>query len=131
MESYGRRIELEQKKRQAALRDEIMVLWNQNMQLLNMMNASQHPDDVKLRTPAQYYPELFGEEMEQQEQEEQIRNDLALHKARMEEYAFRHNLARKERGESNGWHDTGKAPGNNRGTDRTISESNAESAITN
>ena len=113
IESQSRQIELEQRKRQAALRDEIMLLWNQNLQLLNMMNHSQHPQDVELRTPAQYYPEIFGEEMRQQEQEERIKNDLALHKARMEDYALRHNLARKERGESNGWNDTGKAPGNN------------------
>lgn len=113
LESYGRKVETEQKKRMAATKDQVMLLWNQNMQLINLMNHSHHPGEVPLRTPAQYYPELFGEEAQELDEEEQKANEMVLHKARMEEYAYRHNLAMKERGESNGWNDTGKAPGNN------------------
>lgn len=116
LESYGRRVELEQSKRKANLKDQIMVCWNQNLQLMNIFAHSQNPEEVELKLPEHYYPDLFAGELEGIEairEEEKAKNELALHKARMEEYAYRHNLAMKERGEKNGRNDTGKTAGNN------------------
>lgn len=114
VESYGRRMEHEQERRRADTKDEIMLMWNQCQQLMNMAAHSMHPQDVELKPPHEYYPDLFKEEAETSE-EEKTKNELALHKARMEEYAYRHNRARER--DTHGRNDTGKAPGNNTGTD--------------
>lgn len=106
LESHGRKLEQERKEKIADTKDMVMLLWNQDMQLMNMIAHSMHSDEVELRKPHEYYPELFGEEFSKEDEEEKQRNELALHKARMEEYAFRHNRALKERGESSGGNDT-------------------------
>lgn len=120
MESHGRKLELERREKIADTRDMVMLMWNQNMQLMNIISHSIHPDEIELKMPHEYYPELFGEEIKGQEKATKRNNELALHKARMEEYAFRHNRALKERGESSGRNDTGKTSGNHRGANSTV-----------
>lgn len=76
-----------------------------------------------------YYPGLYkAQEVEEAqaddftEQEDGDKNKLTLemeiHKANMDDFVFRHNLAMaKKRGEQGGWNDTGKAASDHRGTD--------------
>jgi len=106
IESYGRKVAMEQKKRSAAVKDAIMVLWNQNVQLLNLFSYSNKPDEVELKQPHEYYPELFGEEVEEMANEARRQKELELHKVRMKDYMLRVNQLRKERGESSGGNDT-------------------------
>jgi hypothetical protein len=84
-----------------------------------------HPEDVEVAKPHQYYPDLF--ESGEEDEAGRAANELALHKARMEEYAFRYNRARK-RGDDNGRNDTGEAPSNNRGTDQPVHAGDGEGA---
>ena len=106
IESYGRRITIEQHRRAAAVKDEVMLLWNQNVQLLNLLSHSNKPDEVPIREPYEYYPELFGEEVKKAADEAERQKELELHKVRMHDYMLRVNQLRKERGESSGGNDT-------------------------
>ena len=83
LESYGRRMEIEQKKRISETKDQIM-----------------------LKQPHEYYPELFGEEVAQMAEEAKVQSELERHKAQMVGYMLRVNQLRKERGESSGGNDT-------------------------
>lgn len=105
-ESYSRRLTMEKDKRAAALKDEIMILWNQNSQLLNLYSHSNKPDEVELKLPHEYYPELFGEEIQKKIDEERRQKEIELHKARMTDYMITVNQLRKERGESIGRNDS-------------------------
>lgn len=106
IESYGRKMELEQKKRMAETKDEVMLLWNQGLQLMNMLAHSHNPDEVPLKQPHEYYPELFGEEVAKMAEDAKVQKKLDAHKAGMVGYMLRINQARKERGESSGGNDT-------------------------
>lgn len=115
LESYTRQEERELKKREAALKDEIMVLFNQALQIGNVVGHIINPD-VELRMPAEYYPELFVTEnktdfTEQTGDKPKLSPEMELHKARMDDFIFRHNMAVREReavkrGGENGGNDT-------------------------
>lgn len=115
LESYTRQEERELKKREAALKDEIMVLFNQALQIGNVVGHIINPD-VELRMPAEYYPELFVTEnktdfTEQTGDKPKLSPEMELHKARMDDFIFRHNMAVREReavkrGGGNGRNDT-------------------------
>ena len=130
LESYARRKEHEQKKREAEQKDQIMLLFNQALQIGNVVGRLMD-NKVAIRLPKEYYPELFGNEEEKTnftEQEDagdkrKLSPEMELHKARMDDFIFRHNMAMRERlarerGEENsGRNDTGTAASNHRGTD--------------
>lgn len=115
LESYTRQEERELKKREAALKDEIMVLFNQALQIGNVVGHIINPD-VEIRMPAEYYPELFVTEnktdfTEQTGDKPKLSPEMELHKARMDDFIFRHNMAVREReamkrGDVNGGNDT-------------------------
>ena len=63
LESYARRKEHEQKKREAELKDQIMLLFNQALQIGNVVGRLMD-NKVAIRLPKEYYPELFGNEEE-------------------------------------------------------------------
>lgn len=122
---YARKKEHEQKKREAELKDQIMLLFNQALQIGNVVGRLMD-NKVAIRLPKEYYPELFGNEEEKTnftEQEDagdkrKLSPEMELHKARMDDFIFRHNMAMrerlaKERGEENsGRNDTGTAASN-------------------
>lgn len=124
LESYVRKKEREEKHREAMLKDEIMTLFNQALQIGNIV-GSLMSKDVDIKLPKEYYPELFGQEntdfTNQEEGDElKLSPEMELHKARMDDFIFRHNMAMrkaKERGESSGRNDIGEAASNHRGTD--------------
>ena len=126
LESYARRKEREEKHREAELKDEIMVLYNQALQIGDVV-GSMMSKEAKIRTPRDYYPQLFGvtentdfTAQEEEGDEPRLSPEMELHKARMDDFIFRHNMAMKmarERGESSGWNDVGEAASNHRGTD--------------
>lgn len=115
LESYARREERALKKREAAIKDEIMVLFNQALQIGNMVGHLIN-QDIGIRMPAEYYPELFATEnktdfTEQTGDKPRLSPEMELHKARMDDFIFRHNMAVREReamkrGEGNGGNDT-------------------------
>ena len=82
-----------------------MLLWNQNLQLMNLLSHSHNRDEMPLKQPHEYYPELFGEEIKQMAEEARKNNELELHKARMQDYMLRVNQRMKERGEYSGGND--------------------------
>lgn len=91
---------MDRERRRDNLKDAVALLWNQNQQLVNLIGcALAKGEDPVL--PQYYYPELFEEEIAESEQEQKKRQ-IELHKARMEEYAFRHNRALEERGDDHG-----------------------------
>lgn len=126
LESYARRKEREEKHREAVLKDEIMVLFNQALQIGNVVGRMMDKN-TPIKMPREYYPELFGTtentnftEQEAKGDEHQLSPEMELHKARMDDFIFRHNMAMrmaKERGESSGRNDFGEAASNHRGTD--------------
>lgn len=125
LESYVRRKESEQKQREAMLKDEIMLLFNQALQIGNVVGGLMDKN-VAIKMPKAYYPELFEKqetnftEQEAEGDEQQLSPEMELHKARMDDFIFRHNMAMKmarERGESSGRNDFGEAASNHRGTD--------------
>lgn len=101
MESYARREERALKKREAALKDEITVLFQQALQIGNVIGRIINPD-IEIRTPAEYYPELFAAEnktdfTEQTGDKPKLSPEMELHKARMDDFIFRHNMAIRKR----------------------------------
>ena len=125
LESYMRRKESEQKQREAMLKDEIMLLFTQALQIGNVV-GSLMDKNVAIKPPKEYYPEIFENqetnftEQEAEGDEHQLSPEMELHKARMDDFIFRHNMAMKmarERGESSGRNDFGEAASNHRGTD--------------
>lgn len=130
LESYARRKEREQRQREAALKDEIVTLFNQAIQIGNVV-GNLVDKDVEIKMPETYYPELFvtdneADFTEQAGDKPKLSREMELHKARMDDFIFRHNMAMRERmagerGESNGEeHDAGTAPGDHRGADESL-----------
>ncbi len=129
LESYSRRKEREQKQREAELKDEIMVLFNQAIQIGNVVGRLMDKN-TEIRLPREYYPDLFATDndtdfTEQAGDKPKLSGEMELHKARMDDFIFRHNMAfqerqAKERGESSGWNDTGKAPSDHRSPDKGL-----------
>lgn len=124
LESYARREERKSKQREAMLKDEIMVLFNQALQIGNIVGGMMD-HNVQIKLPKEYYPELFGTaentnftKQEAEGDEHKLSPEMELHKARMDDFIFRHNMAMrmaKERGESSGRNDVGEAASNHRG----------------
>lgn len=124
IESYARREERKTKKREAMLKDEIMVLFNQALQIGNIMGRMMDKE-LEIKLPKEYYPELFRTEentnfteQETEGDEKKLSPEMELHKARMDDFIFRHNMAMrmaKERGESSGRNDIGETASNHRG----------------
>lgn len=102
IESFARREKRRMKERESRLKEETAAMYIQAIQIGEMIGHVMRPSSDETITPlSKYYPELFPDENKENE-EEKIKNDFALHKARMEEYAFRHNRALKERGGDHG-----------------------------
>ena len=83
----------------AQVRDAVTILYHHAVQCADAISfLFPHEEGKKPISLAQYYPELFPEELEAEREKE--RNDaLALHKARMADYAYRHNQMLRKRGE--------------------------------
>lgn len=130
IQGYEKKLQREQKKRKAEMQDEIYALFMQALQIGNVISCM-FDKSKKINGLEVYYPGLYKnlntEEEEPQaeqftEQEEGDKDKLTLemeiHKANMDDFVFRHNLAMaKKRGEQGGWNDTGKAASDHRGTD--------------
>ena len=127
-ESYERKQKRRREQRKAELKDMAMLLYNHATQIADSIagilpGASEHE-----RIPlASFYPELFEDEAKA-EAEKKKQDELALHKARMQDFVYRHNEAMRKRGESNGWHDTRKAASDHSGPNQGIHGGNEESA---
>lgn len=125
LESYAIRQQREQKIREATLKDQIYTQFIQAQQIGNAIGAMIDPKNVKRRPLSEYYPDLFGattnfteQDQENEGDEPKLSLEAELHKARMDDFAFRHNMAMaKRRGESSGRNDFGEAASDHRGTD--------------
>lgn len=83
MESYGRRQDIKIKEYEADLKAKISL----NAVLARQIGeyiASLFNSDSKISSLGEFFPELFKDE-------QTANNDMALYKARMEEYVYRHN----------------------------------------
>ncbi|MCD8286499.1 MAG: hypothetical protein LUD50_04675 [Clostridia bacterium] len=128
LESYIRQQDGKQKKREAENKDQIMMLYTQALQIANMLGAMMDSKHVQMQPLRYYYPYLFGEEEEaiedtgEQTDKPKLSPEMRLHKARMDDFAFRHNRAfrekqKKQEGEQDGRNDSGEAPGDHTGSD--------------
>lgn len=87
LESENRKIELKSKERELELKTKVII----NSLLARQIGehvASLFSKEVKISSPQELLPELFKDDIE----EEQNNNELDLYKAKMEEFAFRHNF---------------------------------------
>lgn len=126
LESYADQKERDTKIREAKLKDEVSMLFNQALQIGNIFGHMMSKD-VPIKELEEYYPDLFSTEKEiftEQENGDELKasQEMELHKARMDDFIFWHNRAMrerlaKERGESSGRNDTREAASDNRGTD--------------
>lgn len=106
IESYARKEEKRRAERKAITKDLAMMLYNHATQcsdaIAGMMPGNGEHKRLSLAT---FYPDLFPEE-KAAEEEKKKQDDLALHKARMDDYVFKHNEALRKRGENNGRNDS-------------------------
>lgn len=84
IDSYNRRKKNEINELEGKLKDEISL----NAVLARQIGeyvASLFNKEAQLTPLNKFFPSLFAED------KEEVNNDMALYKARMEEYAYRHN----------------------------------------
>ena len=97
LESYVRKEERKIKQREAMLKDEIMLLFNQALQIGNIISRMLDRNMV-IKTPTEYYPGLFKttdfteQGTEGDGDENKLSPEMELHKARMDDFIFRHNM---------------------------------------
>ena len=97
MESAYRKQELEEKKREADLKTKIVL----NSILARQVGeyvSSLFNKDAKISTPEELFPALFESEKELLDEKKKIK-ELEINKARMKDYALRHNLRFKRKEE--------------------------------
>lgn len=92
-----------------------MVLFNQALQIGNVVGKLMDKE-TPIRMPKDYYPEFFTGQ-EAKGDEHQLSTEMELHKARMDDFIFRHNMAMRRRCESSGRDDIREAASNHRGPD--------------
>lgn len=92
-------IESQNKQKKAKMQIEAIYNMAQAKQIAEHISALFEPDKSKVKiTPlSTYFPSLFSD-VETTDDEQQIKKDLALNKAKMEEFAYWHNKKRKEKG---------------------------------
>jgi len=100
-----------------------MVLFNQALQIGNIVGMMMD-HNVQIKLPKEYYPELFKTtentnftKQEAEGDEHKLSLEMELHKARMDDFIFRHNMAMRRRCENSGRDDFREATSNHRGSD--------------
>lgn len=94
MESYNRRQKLKQEEKEAELKANI-VLNSVLARQIGEYVASLFSEEARITQVNELFPTLFKDE---KEDKKKIGQDMALYKAKMEAFAFRHNsnFKRKE-----------------------------------
>lgn len=87
MESYGRRQKLKQEEYTAQLKAEISLNATLARQIGEYV-ACLFSKDAQLTPLEKFFPGLFESK---EAEEDKVKNDMFLYKAKMEDYAFRHN----------------------------------------
>ncbi len=95
MESYNRRQKLKQEEKEAELKANI-VLNSVLARQIGEYVACLFSEEAKITHINELFPTLFKDE---KEDERKIEQDMALYKAKMEAFAFRHNSNFKRKGE--------------------------------
>lgn len=96
MESYNRRKENERKEYEAKLKTKIML----NTVLAKQIGeyvACLFDKNAEITPPTKFFPELFEEENKEIEKKN-LDMQMQLHKAKMIDFAFKHNSARRKEG---------------------------------
>lgn len=127
LESKARKHKRDIEQRKAELKEEITLLFNQALQIGNVI-GKMIDGDMVVTPPKEYYPDLFKETpifTEQEEDKPKLSPEMELHKARMDDFIFRHNMAMqekqaKERGESSGRNDVGEAASDHRSPNKGV-----------
>jgi len=105
-ESYERKRNREREQKKVDAKDQAMFLYNLSTQIADAVAQLLPGNAERERIPlAKFYPDFFKEEAAASD-EEKRENELALHKARMEDYVHRYNEALRKRGEGNGRNDS-------------------------
>lgn len=97
MESAYRKQELEEKKRELDLKTKI-VLNSILARQIGEYVSSLFNKDTKISTPEDLFPSLFKTEKELLDEKKKLK-ELELNKARMKDFALRHNLSFKRKEE--------------------------------
>ncbi|HBC2031517.1 TPA: hypothetical protein I9Z65_000559 [Clostridium perfringens] len=95
MESYNRRQKLKQEEKEAELKANI-VLNSVLARQIGEYVACLFSEEVRITQVNELFPTLFKDE---KEDKKKIEQDMALYKAKMEAFAFRHNSNFKRKGE--------------------------------
>ncbi|WP_412733245.1 hypothetical protein [Clostridium perfringens] len=98
MESYNRRQKLKQEEKEAELKANI-VLNSVLARQIGEYVACLFSEEARITQINELFPTLFKDEKEdEKEDEKKIEQDMALYKAKMEDFAFRHNSNFKRKG---------------------------------
>ncbi|MCX0353279.1 hypothetical protein LI064_01920 [Clostridium perfringens] len=95
MESYNRRQKLKQEEKEAELKANI-VLNSVLARQIGEYVACLFSEEARVTNINELFPTLFKDE---KEDKKKIEQDMALYKAKMEAFAFRHNINFKRKGE--------------------------------
>ena len=95
MESYNRRQKLKQEEKEAELKANI-VLNSVLARQIGEYVACLFSEEARITQVNELFPTLFKDE---KEDKKKIEQDMALYKAKMEAFAFRHNSNFKRKGE--------------------------------
>lgn len=95
MESYNRRQKLKQEEKEAELKINI-VLNSVLARQIGEYVACLFSEEARVTSINELFPTLFEDE---KEDKKKIEQDMALYKAKMEAFAFRHNSNFKRKGE--------------------------------
>ena len=95
MESYNRRQKLKQEEKEAELKANI-VLNSVLARQIGEYVACLFSEEARITQVNELFPTLFKDE---KEDKKKIEQDMALYKAKMEAFAFRHNSNFKREGE--------------------------------
>ena len=92
--SYNRKMKLESEKELIDIKKDVS-LYSVLARQIGEYVASMFSSDARITPVEEFFPELFAEEKAKKE-----KSDIALYKAKMEEFAFRHNEELKRKGSS-------------------------------
>lgn len=99
IDSYVRKQKRKRQEREAGLKDMIVALHVQALEIGEVVNKVVNGNKEPIQGLHYYYPDLFNQEETEEQKAEREKREQELYKARMIDFAHRFNTARKKRGE--------------------------------
>lgn len=112
--AYEDKLKLRAKERELIFKENTIVMWNGVLQMGNVLQKSlaRHPSSIQLTPLADYYPDLFKEEAEKNEERPPRQEaELAMRQANMRAFIAQHNARRRKGNGDGSRHDPSEAEG--------------------